>query len=89
MKWNKKHIFLAIFLPIQMLLMQIVARNPAFIERYFENQDDSTAYIKQSDGRIIMIEKNKKLADTPEGKQAGAIHRLHSLNSILNTIDSP
>ncbi len=61
----------------------------AFIERYFENQDDSTAYIKQSDGRIIMIEKNKKLAETPEGKQAGVIHRLHSLNSILNTIDSP
>ena len=37
MKWNKKHIYLAIFLPIQMLLMQIVAKNPAFIEKYYSN----------------------------------------------------
>ena len=37
MKWNKKHIYLATFLPIQMLLMQIVANNPAFIERYYSN----------------------------------------------------
>lgn len=37
MKWNKKHIFLALFLPIQMLLMQVVAKNPAFVERYYSN----------------------------------------------------
>jgi hypothetical protein len=37
MKWNKTHIFLAIFLPIQILLMQIVANNPAFIEKYYSN----------------------------------------------------
>ncbi|MDD7913872.1 hypothetical protein [Polaribacter ponticola] len=37
MKWNKTHIILAILLPIQMLLMQIVAKNPAFIERYYSN----------------------------------------------------
>ena len=37
MKWNKSHIYLAIFLPIQMLLMQLVENNPAFIERYYSN----------------------------------------------------
>ncbi len=37
MKWNKKHIFLAILLPIQMLLMQIVGQNPSFIENYYSN----------------------------------------------------
>ena len=37
MKWNKTHIFLAIFLPIQMFLMKLVAGNPAFIERYYSN----------------------------------------------------
>ncbi|ARV14315.1 DUF3810 domain-containing protein [Polaribacter sp. SA4-12] len=37
MKWNKTHIFLAIFLPIQILLMKLVAENPAFIERYYSN----------------------------------------------------
>ena len=35
MKWNKSHIILAIFLPIQMFLMQIVAKNPEFIEQYY------------------------------------------------------
>ena len=35
MKWNKKHIYLAIFLPIQMLLMQLVKNNPEFIETYY------------------------------------------------------
>ena len=37
MKWNKKHIFLAILLPIQMILMQIVARSPELIEVYYSN----------------------------------------------------
>jgi hypothetical protein len=37
MKWNKKHIILAIFLPIQILLMQLVAKIPAFIERFYSN----------------------------------------------------
>ncbi|ARV05878.1 hypothetical protein BTO04_03810 [Polaribacter sp. SA4-10] len=37
MKWNKKHLILTLFLPIQMLLMQVVARNPEFIERYYSN----------------------------------------------------
>ncbi len=37
MKWNKTHIFLAIFLPIQVLLLQILAKNPAFVERYYSN----------------------------------------------------
>lgn len=37
MKWNKKHNILAIFLPIQILLMQLAVRNPEFIERYYSN----------------------------------------------------
>jgi hypothetical protein len=37
MKWNKSHIILAILLPIQVLLMRVVANNPAFIERYYSN----------------------------------------------------
>jgi len=37
MKWNKTHIFLAIFLPIQVLLLQILAKNPAFVEQYYSN----------------------------------------------------
>lgn len=37
MKWNKKHIIIAILLPIQILLMQVAARNPAFIERFYSN----------------------------------------------------
>ncbi|KGL63528.1 DUF3810 domain-containing protein [Polaribacter sp. Hel1_85] len=37
MKWNKKHIILAIILPIQMLLMKLVAKNPEFIEHYYSN----------------------------------------------------
>ncbi|WP_439131329.1 DUF3810 domain-containing protein [Polaribacter sp.] len=37
MKWNKSHILLAIFLPIQVLLVQLAAKNPAFIERYYSN----------------------------------------------------
>ncbi|UAM99238.1 DUF3810 domain-containing protein [Polaribacter litorisediminis] len=37
MKWNKTHIFLAIFLPIQIFLIQIAANYPAFIEHYYSN----------------------------------------------------
>jgi hypothetical protein len=37
MKLNKRHVFLAIFLPIQVLLLQVAAKNPAFIEQYYSN----------------------------------------------------
>ena len=37
MKWNKTHIFLTILLPAQMLLMELIAKNPAFIEHYYSN----------------------------------------------------
>lgn len=37
MKWNKTHIFLAILLPIQILLLQFFAKNPAIIEQYYSN----------------------------------------------------
>jgi hypothetical protein len=37
MKINKKQVFLAIFLPIQVLLVQVAAHNPAFIEKYYSN----------------------------------------------------
>ena len=37
MKWNKAHLLLTIFLPIQMLLMKLVAKNPSFIEHYYSN----------------------------------------------------
>ena len=37
MKLNKKHIVLTIFLPIQILLLQFAASNPAFIEFYYSN----------------------------------------------------
>jgi hypothetical protein len=37
MKINKKHVFLAVFLPIQVLLVQLAAENPAFIEQYYSN----------------------------------------------------
>jgi hypothetical protein len=37
MKWNKTRIFLAILLPIQILLLQVAAKNPAFIEHYYSN----------------------------------------------------
>ncbi|QTE23176.1 DUF3810 domain-containing protein [Polaribacter cellanae] len=37
MKYNKKHLFLTIFLPIQVLLVQLAAKNPAFIETYYSN----------------------------------------------------
>ena len=37
MKWNKTHILLAIFLPIQMLFMRLAENNPVFIEQYYSN----------------------------------------------------
>lgn len=37
MKWNKKHIIIALLLPVQMLLMRLAENNPAFIERYYSN----------------------------------------------------
>ena len=37
MKWNKKHLILTLSLPIQMLLMQLVGKHPAFIEKYYSN----------------------------------------------------
>jgi len=37
MKTNKFHLGLAIFLPIQIFLVQLAAKNPAFIERFYSN----------------------------------------------------
>ena len=37
MKWNKKHIYLSIFLPIQMFFMQWAENNPEKIESYYSN----------------------------------------------------
>ena len=37
MKWNKRHLFLAISLPIQMVLLQVITKNPEFIEIYYSN----------------------------------------------------
>ena len=37
MKLNKKHLILAIFLPIQILLLQLVTDSPAFVETYYSN----------------------------------------------------
>ena len=37
MKWNKKHIFLTLFLPFQMVLMRLATRNPELIEHYYSN----------------------------------------------------
>jgi hypothetical protein len=37
MKINKKTLFLAILLPVQVLLVQLAAQNPAFIEQYYSN----------------------------------------------------
>ena len=35
--WNKKHIFLIVLLPVQMLLIKLASKNPEFIERYYSN----------------------------------------------------
>ncbi|EAQ41444.1 DUF3810 domain-containing protein [Polaribacter sp. MED152] len=37
MKWNKNYIFLALLLPVQMLLMHLAENNPAVIEKYYSN----------------------------------------------------
>jgi hypothetical protein len=37
MKWNKKHIFLLVLLPVQILLIKLASKNPEFIERYYSN----------------------------------------------------
>ena len=37
MKTKKLHLILAIFLPIQILLVQLASKNPEFIERYYSN----------------------------------------------------
>lgn len=37
MKWNKKHIILSLFLPIQMVMMRLAENNPDVIERYYSN----------------------------------------------------
>lgn len=37
MKWNKIHITLAIFLPIQILLIRLIENQPSFVERYYSN----------------------------------------------------
>ena len=37
MKWNKTHIFLALFLPIQMFFLRWAEVNPSFIEQYYSN----------------------------------------------------
>jgi len=37
MKINKKHLLGTIFLPIQFVLVQLAAKNPAFIEDYYSN----------------------------------------------------
>lgn len=37
MKWNKIHIFLTIFLPIQMFFLRWAEANPSFIETYYSN----------------------------------------------------
>ncbi len=35
MKWNKKHVVLSAFLPIQVLFVQLSASNPEWIEQYY------------------------------------------------------
>jgi len=37
LKLNKRHVVFALFLPIQILLLQFAGRNPGFIERYYSN----------------------------------------------------
>lgn len=37
MKWNKRHLVLAIFLPVQIFLVQLAGNNSAFIERFYSN----------------------------------------------------
>ncbi|WP_299049298.1 DUF3810 domain-containing protein [uncultured Polaribacter sp.] len=37
MKWNKKHIFLIVMLPIQMLFLRWLAQKPLLVEQYYAN----------------------------------------------------
>ena len=37
MKINKKHVLLTFLLPVQIVLIQLAAENPAFIEKYYSN----------------------------------------------------
>lgn len=37
MKWSKKHLILSLLLPVQILLVQLAAKYPAFIEHYYAN----------------------------------------------------
>lgn len=37
MKYNKKYLFIAFLLPVQILLVQILSRNPQFVEQYYSN----------------------------------------------------
>jgi hypothetical protein len=37
LKLNKKHLILAVFLPIQILLLQLMADSPIFVETYYSN----------------------------------------------------
>jgi len=37
MKWNKKHVVFALLLPIQLFLVQILEKHPAFVEKYYAN----------------------------------------------------
>ncbi len=37
MNWNKKHILLALLLPIQMLFMRLIANYPEVVEQYYSN----------------------------------------------------
>lgn len=37
MKFNKKHLFLTILLPIQVVFVQFLSKNPQFIEKYYSN----------------------------------------------------
>ena len=37
MKINKRHLLLTLFLPIQVLLVQLAAKNPGIIEQYYSN----------------------------------------------------
>lgn len=37
MKWNKKKLIIALFLPIQMFLLRLAENYPALIERYYSN----------------------------------------------------
>ncbi len=37
MKWNKNHIILSLFVPVQILILQILSNYPEFVEDYYSN----------------------------------------------------